>query len=106
MPPTASWSTSRRRPLGGAADVADEDRVAVTWTLRAPGDPERPTAAGRREVLARLLTEAREQGGVPTDDDLAAALGVSRRTVLRDIDALRGTDLPATRGRAVAAPSQ
>jgi predicted DNA-binding transcriptional regulator YafY len=42
-------------------------------------------AALRRHRLRRLLDEAAAQGAAPTDDELAAALGVSRRTVLRDI---------------------
>ncbi len=77
---------------GGAAG----DRVRVTWTLRCPGDRELASTEGRRAVLARLLAEAASQGGVPTDDDLAAALGVSRRTVLRDRAALRGGAGPPT----------
>ena len=85
--------------------VADDERVAVTWTVRAPGDDDPSSAGGRRAVLERLLAEARDQGGVPTDDELASALGVSRRTVLRDMAALRGTDLPLTRGRSVVRPA-
>jgi hypothetical protein len=72
-------------PTGGRAA---ERRVTVTWTLRSPGDPDPASPAGRRAVLARLLDEAAAQGGVPTDDELADALGVSRRTVLRDRAAL------------------
>lgn len=74
-------------------------RVPVVWTVREPGDE--PGAAGRRAVLLRLLDEARAQHAVPTDDDLARALGVSRRTVLRDVAALRAGDGPGAtlRGR-------
>lgn len=42
-------------------------------------------AALRRHRLQRLLDEATAQGAAPTDAELAAALDVSRRTVLRDI---------------------
>ena len=79
------------------APVGDGDRgptgvggVAVRWTVERPDDhlvadaPDR-----RRRVLVRLVDEAAAAGAAPTDDDLAAALGVSRRTVLRDVDALR-----------------
>ncbi|MBA3469434.1 MAG: helix-turn-helix domain-containing protein, partial [Herpetosiphonaceae bacterium] len=74
---------------------------AVQWTLNTPAD----TAMGdkttqRQQRLRRLLTEAAAQGAAPTDDDLAEALGVSRRTILRDMAALAQTgDLPGTRRR-------
>jgi biotin operon repressor len=50
-------------------------------------------------VLRRLLAEAEAQGAAPTDDDLARALGISRRTVLRDMEALReaGVTFPTRR---------
>ena len=65
------------------------DLTTVTWTLRATDDSliANPTER-RRHVLQRLLAEAAEQGAIPTDDHLAAALGVSRRTVLRDKQAI------------------
>lgn len=74
------------------------DRISVTWTLETPEDlrlasgPER-----RRNVLARLLVEAQAQGGAPTAADLAQALDVSRRTILRDMQTLveRGISFPA-----------
>ena len=45
-------------------------------------------AARRRHVLARLLREAAAQQATPTHDQLATALKVSRRTILRDLPAL------------------
>jgi predicted DNA-binding transcriptional regulator YafY len=51
-------------------------------------------------VLQRLLYEAQAQGAAPTDDDLAAALDVSRRTVLRDMAALQAAGVAVqTRAR-------
>ena len=88
--------------------VPDGDRVEVIWTLRRPGDPAAPAGDARRHVLRRLLDEASEQGAAPTDDELASALGVSRRTVLRDVNLLlsgpAGTARPpaSTRGRVAA----
>jgi predicted DNA-binding transcriptional regulator YafY len=41
-------------------------------------------AERRRLALRRLLREAEDQEAAPTDQDLAIALGVSRRTVIRD----------------------
>lgn len=85
-------------PLGRA--VTDADRVAVTWTLAEPADAMIvDPARRRRRVIARLLAEAAEQGGAPVDDDLAAALGVSRRTIIRDMEALAaaGDVLPTRR---------
>jgi predicted DNA-binding transcriptional regulator YafY len=43
----------------------------------------------RRARLARLLAEARAQGGDPTVADLARALAVSSRTIQRDLAALK-----------------
>ena len=53
-------------------------------------------ALAHYEHLRRLLAEAVAQKAAPTDDDLAAMLGVSRRTVLRDMEllAVEGVALP------------
>jgi predicted DNA-binding transcriptional regulator YafY len=40
--------------------------------------------------LTRLLAEATAQEVTPTHDQLAASLGVSRRTILRDLAVLQG----------------
>lgn len=76
---------------------APAERIAVTWTVMQPGDPPGTTAAGRRVVLDRLLTEAAAAGATATHDELAAALGVSRRTVIRDLEALAGDRTGAAR---------
>lgn len=69
--------------------------VLVLWTVdagsadssfgRRHGAP-----ALRRHRLARLRREARQQGAAPLLSDYAAALGVSVRTVQRDLSALDG----------------
>jgi len=75
-------------PPGAAATTAQ--LVPVRWSVELPGDELLPEGAGRRRVvLLRLLAEAAAAGGAPTDQQLAAACGVTRRTVLRDIDALQ-----------------
>lgn len=74
-------------PLGRR--LTDTDYIQVEWTLHAPGDDAVADAAMRRRfVLKRMLDESAAQGATPTDDDLARALGVSRRTVMRDMEAL------------------
>ena len=86
-------------PVGRKLD--DEEFCSVEWTVFAPQDNLIKTASERRlQVLTRLLHEAKQQGAASTDDDLAQALGVNRRTILRDMKILsaRGVDLP-TRGR-------
>ncbi|MEJ5311991.1 MAG: BTAD domain-containing putative transcriptional regulator [Anaerolineae bacterium] len=82
-------------PLGRR--LTEADCVLVTWTLHAPEDDQVHNKCARRQaVLKRLLVEASVQDAAPTDDDLAQALGVSRRTVLRDMKALAqaGVALP------------
>jgi tetratricopeptide (TPR) repeat protein len=66
-----------------------EERVTVNWTIKAPEDVAIVDKSERRRyVLQRLLAEAAAQAAAPADADLAQALGVSRRTVLRDIQEL------------------
>lgn len=69
-------------------------RVQVSWTLDAgPADAALRQAEGaialRRNRLSRLLREAQTQGGRATVEQLADALGVSARTIKRDLAALR-----------------
>ncbi|MCP4427510.1 MAG: tetratricopeptide repeat protein, partial [Chloroflexi bacterium] len=86
-------------PLG--RPLTSEEMVSVRWTIRAPEDATiSGKAARRRRRLRRLLAEAKEQGAAPTDNDLAQALGVSRRTILRDMERLVKTGIiPPTRRR-------
>lgn len=85
-------------PLGVA--LADEHRVAVVWTIERPDDDATvDLGERRRRVLLRLMAEATAAGALATDDDLARACGVTRRTIQRDIDVLRssGTELTTRR---------
>jgi tetratricopeptide (TPR) repeat protein len=87
-------------PLG--RKLSSDEYRTVAWTVYTPEDDAiaRPDQR-RRYVLRRLLDEATAQGAAPTDEDLATALGVSRRTVLRDIRHISaGSQLPVTRRRA------
>ena len=68
--------------------------VPVRWTVDAgPADVALKQARGaialRRARLARLLDEAASQGARPTLAQLCEALGVSRRTLQRDLATLR-----------------
>lgn len=59
---------------------------AVTWSLVEVEDfLIDDESARRRHVLSRLLDQAAAFGVTPTHDQLAASLGVSRRTILRDL---------------------
>jgi DNA-binding SARP family transcriptional activator len=68
--------------------------VQVSWTVDAgPADAALKQAQGaialRRARLARLLQEAEAQGATPSVADLAETLGVSKRTVQRDLQTHR-----------------
>jgi DNA-binding SARP family transcriptional activator len=84
-------------PLGRA--LHETEQVEVRWTVDA-GEADAAVLRGhgkaalRQHRLRRLLTEAGAQDAAPTDDDLAQALGVSRRTILRDMAALAQAGLP------------
>jgi tetratricopeptide (TPR) repeat protein len=82
--------------------LADEDLVIVRWTIDAPSDAATSDPAERRRaIIRRLLAEAEAQGAVATDGDIARALGVSRRTILRDMTVLTADGArPSTRRRA------
>jgi tetratricopeptide (TPR) repeat protein len=85
-------------PLG--RPLQPEDKITIQWTINAPEDEAISGKTGlRQHQLCRLLREAEEQHAAPTDDDLAQALGVSRRTILRDMESLKaaGITLPTRR---------
>jgi tetratricopeptide (TPR) repeat protein len=87
-------------PLG--RPLREDEFVMVTWTVAAPKDD---TIVGRvarrRHRIVRLLQEAQAQGAAPTHSHLAEALGVSRRTIERDLAVLQREHpgLPPTRGK-------
>jgi len=81
------------------------DMVEVTWTLDAGEEDldvlrRHGSTALRRVRILRLIDEALDQGGEPTQEDLAKALGVDARTIRSDTAVLRAKGhLVATRGK-------
>lgn len=95
----AAAGASHGRPL------RQTEMVEVTWTLDA-GEEDldvlkmHDRMALRRVRILRLLDEALDQEGEPTEEDLAKALGVSSRTIRSDIAALEAEGyMVATRGK-------
>jgi hypothetical protein len=75
--------------------------TSVTLSLLGDGDDQIAEASLlRRHRIGRLCEEAREQGGLLTQEDLAQILSCDARTVRRDIKALKtvGIHIP-TRGQ-------
>ncbi|MGC9399866.1 MAG: DUF1670 domain-containing protein [Anaerolineae bacterium] len=80
--PAASAPTGRPRREG--------ETVTITWTVELPEDEiVTGKVTRRRHRILRLLREAADQSAAPTVPDLAQALGVSTRTIERDLAALR-----------------
>jgi DNA-binding SARP family transcriptional activator/tetratricopeptide (TPR) repeat protein len=64
--------------------------VDVVWTVSLPGDSVAGSGSERRQVrILRLAGEALAQGAVARVSDLASVLGVSDRTIKRDLSRLR-----------------
>ncbi len=86
-------------PLGRT--LQPDELVTVRWTILGPEAETIPDKVdARRYRMQRLMAEAAEQGAAPTDHDLATALGVSRRTILRDLAAMEAAGIAIrTRGR-------
>jgi hypothetical protein len=94
-----------RRGIPRGRPLRPEELVDVVWTVDLPDQREvgqvANKAIARQERLRRLCAEAAAQGAEPTVGDLANALGVTARTVDRDIAALRAAgEVLATRGSA------
>jgi DNA-binding SARP family transcriptional activator len=89
----------RDAPLGRA--LKRSERILVHWTVSAPEDGSiTDKTLLRRHRLKRLLEQAEVQSAAPTDGDLAEILGVSRRTILRDLRAMaQEIATPPTRKR-------
>lgn len=80
-----------------------DELVEVIWTVDEPDRhadvPSLNKALARQDRLRRLCAEAAAQGAEPTIGDLATALGVTARTIDRDIAALRAAgEVFLTRG--------
>ena len=70
--------------------LKDDEFVEIAWTVKALEDIEIADRTTRRHKrMQRLMDEAHAKGAAPTITDLATALGVSTRTVKRDLAALR-----------------
>ncbi|MCD6555126.1 MAG: AAA family ATPase [Anaerolineae bacterium] len=91
--PTPPRRQAVRLPAAGAPTgrpLREDEFVEVTWTVSAPEDDGTTgKTARRRQRILRLLREAAAQSAAPTVAALAEALGVSERTVKRDLSALR-----------------
>jgi hypothetical protein len=83
----------------------ETEMVEITWTLDAGEEDlevlsEHGATALRRVRLLRLVDEALDQGGEPTQEDLAKALNVTARTIRSDVSALKAKGyVVATRGK-------
>jgi len=94
--------TSLKAPFG--PPLEETDKVEVTLTVDAGAEDAgvggREKAEGLRQGrILRLMEEALEQGGILTQEDLARALGVTARTIRRDVRILkREGHLIQTRG--------
>jgi predicted transcriptional regulator len=93
---------SLKAPFG--PPLSETERVEVTLTVDAGAEDAEVRAKQGREALRqgrilRLAGEVLEQGGVLTEEDLASVLHVTRRTIERDVHALRAEGhLIQTRG--------
>jgi DNA-binding SARP family transcriptional activator len=77
-------------PMGRS--LHSDEYVDVVWTVADPSDWAIEHAGKRRQHrLQRLTEEAQDQGGSARIADLAVALGVSERTIKRDLADLRAT---------------
>jgi len=93
---------SLKAPFG--PPLEETDKIEVTLTVDAGAEDARVKARQgieslRQGRILRLTEEALEQGGVLTQEDLARALGVHRRTIVRGVKALKAEGhLIQTRG--------
>jgi len=85
--------------------LRETEMVEVAWTIDAGAEDlavlaEHGQQALRQVRILRLIAEALDQGGEPTQEDLGKALGVTARTIRSDVAALRAEGYQvATRGK-------
>jgi len=85
--------------------LRETEMMEVIWTVKAGEEDqevlnEQGPQALRRVRILRLVDEALAQGGEPTQEDLAKALGVTARTIRSDVAALEADGYRvATRGK-------
>jgi DNA-binding SARP family transcriptional activator len=92
-----------RRGVPRGRPLRPDELIEVIWTVEECDQyqPDQPVnkAVVRQNQLRRLCAEASAQGAEPTVSALAVALGVTARTIDRDIAALRAAgEQLATRG--------
>ncbi len=104
-PKPCSWATlypAARKGVPRGRPLRTDELVEVIWTIDPPEQYENGAtskAIARQERLRQLCNEAAAQGAEPTVGDLASALGVTARTVDRDIATLRAAgEVLLTRG--------
>ena len=91
-------TTELCRRFSDIAAVTTAAGAEVEVTVRAPGDPD--GRSGRLAAIRRIVAEVASAGSTIGDNDLAVVLGVTRRTILRDVAALRDDGFSvATTGR-------
>ena len=79
-----------RAEVPAGRPLKEDEWVAVRWRISARDDDDfRNKGERRRHRLLRLLSEADAQNAAPRVHDLARALGVSPKTIKRDLAALR-----------------
>ena len=86
---------------GAGVPLKECPMISVVLTLMGEGDDQlQESQAIRRHRIGRLCEEAREQGGLLTQEDLGQLLCCDARTIRRDIKALKdlGIHIP-TRGQ-------
>lgn len=91
-----------RQTEGAGKPLKDCRLVSVVLTLIHKDDTQSPADAIqlRRQKLARMAEEAKEQAGLLTQEDLAQLLSCDVRTIRRDIQALKATGvIIPTRGQ-------
>jgi hypothetical protein len=95
----AASGASHGRPLH------ETEMVEVVWTIKAGEEDlevlkEHGPMALRQVRILRLVNEALDQGGEPTQEDLGKALGVTDRTIRSDVAVLEAKGYRiATRGK-------
>lgn len=81
--------TCVRKEEGAGKNMEEMKKVSVLLTVRVASDftvkEQHGDSAMRRVQLLRMTEEAYDQGGLLTEEDLSRLVGVSSRTVRRDV---------------------
>lgn len=86
-----------RKEEGAGKKMEEMKKVSVQLTVRAADDftvkEQHGDSAMRKVQLLRITEEAYDQGGLLTEEDLSRLLGVSSRTVRRDVSEIMQTNV-------------